>query len=868
MQIFERKNWIEGQLRQQIDSHIQSLSYNVLAEGGRLPPWLWTTETDAPGCPDLKDLDREQLISGILFPYPWATTASTNHTLPALKGTNVSRPNSFNGTCVSNQKFYTEPIDEVVPDNFLKDSKRDSDVTGLKAVGANDGFDPLARVQRSRSRQRDLENRLSKKAKTTSFGVESTVDQYGGRMTRSRAASLKPDGIKETSVLNNSLSFGNVDGGRATRSRRASQTLDSLHALSKPAKPLKPVEYGTHKASDDQMDLWPAISANVDILEVNNIDDTMARQRCVTQTAVEGLVSDASCPVNSGLKMTCAAAPELPQTHSVVEPKKLLFDYTDACGSNDNPVTAFEKENLEYAPEVILLKMDAMQSLKEDSCCIDSMKAHVSLVRRDPQDVVLQAEEVIQRAEEAGSFSDGCARESLKLVEVDDSEHHSGHHSLSGQQSVPQDCNSENSSGGLVKPNTKEQCSVPFIDVPTSIVPSRQFMTNSLVDPKNHLLDTNKQTALDGNSIASLGKENKGSNSDSDIKLDTMQSVKEESFHRALKMTHVSPPNVQVQEEVLPATEDVRSTDEANRVSGDVHKEISELVLTVKPKYSSHFIHCDAVPSHTSVISALEVMSGTVSSEKCSMGSPVHCPTDGNCEGMLAKETNGSSIKLTDTLLSDGRMLVFSETDDICSEAEEAETTAVQLGKRSVETPTLISGAAENHDAEVECQDLRKNSTISNKIPGSCKFNDSVLVSSNKAGEYFSAWDPVVNSSIRDAEVNLLVRKMPTTAEAYNARMRAHYHLRNSSSLDKKFGSHKANASSIPCRDTISMQMETMKDDILAVAKDAAEKNVIQHLETPNNIGAQIAAPESRYFLRSLTSQQKKTWFLWINWNK
>ncbi|XP_038976583.1 uncharacterized protein LOC120107390 [Phoenix dactylifera] len=902
MQIFERKNWIEDQLRQQIKSHVQSLAYNLLADGTRPPSWLWATESAEPGFPNIDEMKREQLISGILFPHLQATTPSMNHnnlyTVPALKGTNVSQPGSFfNDMYVSNQNIYAELSDEVVPNNFLKDSERDSDIIGFKSVEANAGFDPLARIQRSRSRQRDLENRLSKKAKITCFGYESTIDQYTGRMTRSRVASLKPGNVKETSVMKNSLAFDNVDDGRVTRSRRTSQKLDSLHKLSKPAKHLKPVEYGAQKASEDQMDFSPATSANMDTLEVNNIDDVMPPQRCATQTAVEGLASDASSPVNSGMKIPYTAAPELPQTHSLVEAKKPLFGGIEFCGSNDNPVTAFKKENQEYTSEVTPLKMH-MQSLKEDSFCRDSMNAHGSLTRKEPQDDVLRAGQVRQRTEEAGRFSDECAEENHKFVEVDDLECHSDpsscnqkpsqtpvqlslkpthciseneltHPSLmrdsmlnyskkfSGEQSVPRDCSSESSSGGLVKHKLEEQCSVPLIDLQTSIVASRQsIMTNSVVEPKHHRLDGKKHMGLDCNSISSLRKESKGRNSETDIKLDTVQSMKEELFHGASKTAHFSPAIVQIQEEVvLPALEDMRSIDEINRVSDDVHEEISELLGIVNRKRNSQFMNCDNIPSHISVMSALEVMSVCVASEKHSIDSPVKCPTNENCEGLLIKEPNGSLINPTETLLSVGPALLFSETDDICIEAEGAQTTAVQLGKTGVATPISMSGAAENHDVEVECQHLPKSSTISNKIISSCKSNDSVLVSLKKAGEHFSAQDTVTNSGIRDAEEKLLVREMPNTAEAHNARAR--YFLRSSSSLDKNFGSSMVNAFIIPFPDKISMQLETIKDDIYGGSKNVPEKNVIHHVETPNNTEAQIAAPEARYFLRSLTSQPK-----------
>ncbi|XP_010928084.2 uncharacterized protein [Elaeis guineensis] len=883
MQIFEKKNWIEGQLRQQIDSYGQSLAYNLLADGGHPPPWLWTMEPDAPGCPDSK---------GILFPLPWATTPSTNHnnfyTFPAPKDKNVSQPSSFfNEIGASNKNFFTEPIDEVVPDDFLKDTERDSNMIGLKDVEANAEFDNLAKIQHSRLTQRDLENHLSKKAKIRSFGDESTMDQYTGRTTRSRFASLKPDSIKETSIMTNLLAFDNVDGGRATRSRRASQKLDFPHKLSKPAKTLKPMEYGTQKASEDQMGCWPGTSANIDALEGNDVDDAMAPQRCVREAAVKGLASDASCPVDSGSKVTCTAAPELCQMLSLVEPNKLLFDGIEVCGSNDNPVAAFEEENQEYSA-VTLSKMETMQSLKENHFCQDFMKEHCSLVCREPQDDVLHAGEVMQRTKEAGRVSEGCASKSLKLVEVDDSECHplpsscikhsqapaqlpvkpthwisenelthpsSMNNSIlnwstkcSGQPSVQQDCSSEGSSGDLGNHNMEEQCSVPHIDVLTSIVASRQSETNSSVEPKDHLLDAKKHLNLDRNSIVSLVKETKGSNSVSDMKLDTVQSMKEESFHRSLKTAHVSPANAQIQDEVvLPAIEDVRSTDENKRVSGEAHEEISGLLVMMKPKCGPQFIHCDDIPSHIMVMSALEVMSGGDVSEKHSIRSPVQCPTDENFEGMLVKETNGSSSKLTDPLLSDGPELLLSETDDICIEAEKAETTAVRLGKRSFAMLTSISDAAENHDVEAECQHLPRSSNISDKIIGSCKSNDSVLVSSKQVGECFSPQETVVNTGVRHIEEKLTVRKMPNTAEA----------SRNSSSLDKNLGSCRANAIGLPSPEEISIQLETINGDICARAKNVIEKDAIQHLETPNNIEAQIAAPEARYSLRSLSSQQK-----------
>ena len=60
MQIFDRKQWIEGQLSHQVESYGESLAYNMLSEGKQPPPWLWTTQADGFGYPDPK---------GTIFPF-------------------------------------------------------------------------------------------------------------------------------------------------------------------------------------------------------------------------------------------------------------------------------------------------------------------------------------------------------------------------------------------------------------------------------------------------------------------------------------------------------------------------------------------------------------------------------------------------------------------------------------------------------------------------------------------------------------------------------------------------------------------------------------------------------------------------------
>lgn len=40
MQVFERRDWVAAQMRQQVDSHAQSLACTLVAAGHRPPPWL------------------------------------------------------------------------------------------------------------------------------------------------------------------------------------------------------------------------------------------------------------------------------------------------------------------------------------------------------------------------------------------------------------------------------------------------------------------------------------------------------------------------------------------------------------------------------------------------------------------------------------------------------------------------------------------------------------------------------------------------------------------------------------------------------------------------------------------------------------
>lgn len=48
MQVFERRDWVAAQMRQQVESYDQSLACALLAAGRPPPPWLLPSRPAAP----------------------------------------------------------------------------------------------------------------------------------------------------------------------------------------------------------------------------------------------------------------------------------------------------------------------------------------------------------------------------------------------------------------------------------------------------------------------------------------------------------------------------------------------------------------------------------------------------------------------------------------------------------------------------------------------------------------------------------------------------------------------------------------------------------------------------------------------------
>ncbi|KAF6153787.1 hypothetical protein GIB67_001020 [Kingdonia uniflora] len=204
VQIFDRKNWIIDQLKQQAESYDRYLASTLLINGIRPPSWLWNGGFET-GSVEFGELKKEELISGLLFPpsIPKAQFTSSRNTYynrPVSTADNGQLSDgSFTETCASNKYCYMgerstkgltcNPKDRELDIGRLLEGVPETDHTIVSPRDETDArisytdFKPdqsLARIQRSRSRQKALELRNSVKEnskKGSRIGACSSTDR-------------------------------------------------------------------------------------------------------------------------------------------------------------------------------------------------------------------------------------------------------------------------------------------------------------------------------------------------------------------------------------------------------------------------------------------------------------------------------------------------------------------------------------------------------------------------------------------------------------------------------------------------------------------------------------------------------------------
>ncbi|GER32455.1 actin cytoskeleton-regulatory complex protein PAN1 [Striga asiatica] len=186
VQIFERKNSIIEHVKQQTELYSQHLASKLIIDGIKPPSWLWSPNTSS----DSNELNKEELISKLLRPYPRSPSARCS--IPYHPGydnlvvtgdtenisAGVFMGNLVFGEGVKEQDHSTRPplsseepagrAVNSVPEPEVSVTSPEDQTDERIANIYNEPDQSLARIQRSKPRQKALQLRKSAKASNTS----------------------------------------------------------------------------------------------------------------------------------------------------------------------------------------------------------------------------------------------------------------------------------------------------------------------------------------------------------------------------------------------------------------------------------------------------------------------------------------------------------------------------------------------------------------------------------------------------------------------------------------------------------------------------------------------------------------------------
>ncbi|XP_040988092.1 uncharacterized protein LOC121235764 [Juglans microcarpa x Juglans regia] len=268
VQIFDRKQRIIDRVKHQTHLFDQHLASKLLIDGIAPPPWLWPHPLHAQPS-DLKEFNKEELLSGVLLPQPPPTiTYSSSHcslyNKPVFASDNGQLPNEPHTQVHASDEGFDagdgpsslqqRPDDDGCASSGVPEldhtamSPQDPRDMGVPDIYHDQALS-LARIHRSKSRQRAIELRNSAKAANSCSSDENNVDTFAGGISGSAIASLQNDQDDESVFVNpmdittarftekgakvgDCWSMGNgsyIYSGRMTRSVSSSQQLCSLN---------------------------------------------------------------------------------------------------------------------------------------------------------------------------------------------------------------------------------------------------------------------------------------------------------------------------------------------------------------------------------------------------------------------------------------------------------------------------------------------------------------------------------------------------------------------------------------------------------------------------------------------------------------
>ncbi|KAL3851131.1 hypothetical protein ACJIZ3_013013 [Penstemon smallii] len=192
VQIFERKKWIIEQVKQQTELYNQHLASKLIIDGFTPPSWLWSPNNS----PDSKELNKEELISKLLRPNVKPSVCCSSAHYPMYNNLGHTLDNGENSDgffmeALTSNKGLNNHGDPIVPtmsgddatcalntvselDVSITSPEDDTDGRNSNICRASDHT--LARIQRSKSRQKDLEFRSSAKALAKSGSSHENID--------------------------------------------------------------------------------------------------------------------------------------------------------------------------------------------------------------------------------------------------------------------------------------------------------------------------------------------------------------------------------------------------------------------------------------------------------------------------------------------------------------------------------------------------------------------------------------------------------------------------------------------------------------------------------------------------------------------
>ncbi|CAM0951307.1 unnamed protein product [Alopecurus aequalis] len=290
MQVFESRDWVTAQMRQQVDSHDHSLARGFHLHGHRPPPWLLPRCVGGP-----QELNGKPIIPEFLFAGSQITTPATSRTVflpaavPSTSLRSLGVPNGYTGL-------------ETICDTL---NANQHEVPQQKQVSvdqelASSEVNMFSMVKRSRSRQRRIEDRSREKDQGTKSG---SSDVMQDRIQRSEHFTV---GSNRTTA---SLSSKPCADG-ANNAGTATSLLDQ--------------ENGFHASEDRSTESFKR-SKDGDLGNQGVQLDCSHKQIASSDNNVN-VPND--CPVRNSLEVqvTDSVCLALPETYLSVEPKKLQFD--------------------------------------------------------------------------------------------------------------------------------------------------------------------------------------------------------------------------------------------------------------------------------------------------------------------------------------------------------------------------------------------------------------------------------------------------------------------------------------------------------------------------------------------------------------